>query len=205
MDQFEREDSSNYGEPQQSQPFEPTRDEPPVQPPVPEPAKPKKSKAPLVLAVLLVLALVGVGALGWMWYTADAAVASYKSDIVAAEGRANDLRTQLEAAKKETTDDDSVTTDTSDSDSETVIKTAIAYRKAPVSALTGTYEGKVEYLKNGFAKVVVTNGPAGSGAPSFAVTLKKSGDVWLVLSAAEGPVADMDELMTTYGIPREAF
>lgn len=211
MDQFEREDSSKYAQPSRQEPFEPAKqEESAVQPPVQEPAKPKKSKAPLILAVLLVLALLGMAVFGWLWYQQNGEVDSVRSDLSTARNKIAQLESAAEANSAIDEESD-VTTDTKDADSEAVVKAALAYMLAPVQPLgSNSREAKVEYLEDGFAKVIVTTSdvsPSGTSASklSFALTMKESNDDWIVLSAAEGPVANMDELMKEYGIPREAF
>lgn len=200
MEPIEREDSSTYVN-QQPERTE-VREEPrPVTPA--EPPKKKKGKAALILTLLFLLALAIAAAMGWLWYQQNGQIDELRSDLAVAR---NDVQRLESAAKAEASLDESasVTTDTANSDSAAAVKAALAYMQAPVRPLSNL-AAEVEYLEDGFAKVVVTSGSTGSDAPTFSVTMKESNEDWIVLSAAEGPVADMNELMETYGIPREAF
>ena len=170
----------------------------------------KKSKAPLVLGLLLVMALIAAVVLGWLWYQQDAKASKLESDLSSARSQVKQLqasRVDSEAADEPT----DISTDTASSDSDAVVKAALAYMQAPVNPVGGnSKEAEVAYLEGDFAKVIVTTtdvSPSGQSVSklSFSVTLKQSNDDWIVLSAAEGPVADMNELMEKYGIPREAF
>lgn len=200
MEPMEREDSSTYvnQQPQKTEVHEEPRPVTPAEPP-----KKKKGKAALILSLLLLLALLAVAAFAWLWYQKSGEVDNVRADLSSTRNKVAQLESaaKAEAALDES---DAVTTDTANGDSEAAVKAALAYMQAPVEPLSNL-EARVEYLKDGFAKVVVTNGSAGSGAPAFSVTMKESNEDWIVFSAAEGPVADMNELMEVYGIPREAF
>ncbi len=210
MDPNDREDSSRYvNEPRQSASEQPGS--PAVAPALAPEPKRKKSRAALILTLLLLLALLGAATFGWLWYQQSGRVDKLEADLSVARNNLASLESAAEAEEK-TKENTSIVTETESTDSEAVVKAALAYTEAPLRPLGDQREAKVEYLKNGFAKVIVTSTTAetNSGGTSvakiaFALTLKESNDDWIVLSAAEGPVADMDELMKTYGIPREAF
>lgn len=202
MNPNEREDSSTYVDRSAEEPKW-QRDETPVVT-QPAPREPKKSRAARVLAFLLVLALIGAAALAYLWYQENARADAATADLRKADAQITQLKQAVAAEDTDMDSDTTVEVDTTDSESEAVIKAALAYMQAPVQPL-GNQNAKIEYLQDGFAKVVVTTGDPGMGGPTFALTLKESDGDWIVLSAAEGPVADMDQLMSMYGIPREAF
>lgn len=210
MEQFDRENSANYvSRPAQPEQSEETSTPTSAQPSKPQ--KPKKSKAPLVLTLLLLLALATAGVFGWLWYQQNREVNNVRSDLSMAKNKISQLESAAKADAELQEGTSNMTTDTSDAESDAVVKAALAYMTAPVDPVgDNSREAKVEYLKGDFAKVVVKTSdvsPGGMGASvlSFALTMKKSSNDWIVLSAAEGPVSNMDELMKEYGIPREAF
>jgi uncharacterized protein HemX len=191
VDQFEREDSSNYTEPERPSVAEPVRDEP-VQPPVQQAPKPKKSKAPLVLTLLLLLALVAAATFGWMWFQQSGRVDNLEADLSKARNDVSRLETAAKA--EDSLKDETVTTDTEDSDSEALIKTAIAYASAEVGV--SNVQATLKKQSGDFAIVTIKTSNTSSGQ-----FLKKSNDQWVVIWASE--VGISDEAIEKYGIPKE--
>ncbi len=192
MDQFEREDSSTYTEPEQTPVSEPTN-EAPAQPPVQEAPKPKKSKTPLVLTLLLLLALVAAGTFGWMWFQQSGRVDNLETDLSKARNDVSRLETAAKA--EDSLDDSAVTPDTEDSDSEAIIKAALAHAQAPKESTAVSYKTEIMYNKGGFARVSVSAGESG-----FAQILKKVNDEWVVI--VEGQNEPTSDDVKTYGIPQ---
>lgn len=198
MEQFDRENSSNY-----VQQTNPTDDRPAVEEHTPaptpvqpvEPPKPRRSKAPLVLTLLLLLALLGAAAFGWLWYQRNGRVDNLEADLSSARNKITQLEStaKAEAALK----DDSVTTDTTSSESEAAIKEALAYAQANVNTANSKLTTQVMYIKDGFANVSVSpsQGVGGTG-----MILKQVEDQWVVVfSGQDNPP---QEVVDMYGIPK---
>lgn len=191
MEPMEREDSSTYVTQGSANPE--AREEPrPVTPA--EPPKKKKGKAALVLTLLLLLAIAGAAALGWLWYQQNGEIDDLRSDLSVAR---NDVQRLESAAKAEADleDSDAVTTDTSDSQSEDIVKAALAFANAPVKpgdvkATIGKQVGEFAYVN-----VAATQG---SG---YYVILKNVNDVWVPILSGNGD--QTQETLDTYGVPAE--
>lgn len=198
MDQFDREDSSAYRQNGQSQPTDGASQQP-EQPPVRQAYEPKKSKAPLILTILLLLALIGAGVLGWLWFQQNERVSDLESDVASARVEVEKLE---DAAK--TTEDQSeepaVVTDTNSSSSDTILTEAISYSAARTGNqgfVNGTQEreGKIEKQTTQFAKVIVSS-PTSPGTET--VYLKASNDGWVVIGDG---TEDTSNLQNSFGLP----
>jgi uncharacterized protein HemX len=166
-----------------------------VQRPAPQVTSvPRRSKAPRVLGVLFVLALIACGVLGWMVYGQNGRKSSLDNEVKAKDEQI----TQLEAAKatSENAVSDHTTTDTSNTDSEMMIKAALAYSKAYVNS-KGTLSATVGKQSGSFAQVTVTT-TAGSGASG--VYLKKVGTDWVVIGDG---TSNMTSLEDNFGLPKD--
>lgn len=194
MDPLEREDSSTYVSDRPVQPVGPVPERPAEQPPrQSEPTK-KKSKTTAVLAGLLALALIAAAVLGWLWYQESARADAAEADLATTKKNFSELTKSVN--ESQTKAEDSTTVDTSDSDSEAIVETALAYEMAQAKPLSGV-KAVVSYNKDDFAKVNIT-----STTTSHYQILKKSNDQWVVIASGNGPLPE--ETITQYGIPQDA-
>lgn len=192
MEQFDRENSASYV----NQPAR-TEEAPapaPVQPT--QPQKPRKSKVPLVLTLLLILALVAAAALGWLWYQQSGRVSGLESDLSSTRTKVATLEASA-AANAKLSDDNAVTMDTNNSDSDAAVKAALAYAKADINAANSKLTSQVMYIKDGFANVAVN---PSEGVGGVGMILKRVGDQWVVVfSGQDNPP---QEVISKYGIPK---
>lgn len=188
---MEQEDSSTYkNQPELvSQPPETTAPEP--TPVTPQPVK-KRSKAPLVLTVLLLLALVAAGALGWLWYQQMTRANDLESQLKSTRAQVNALKTFTELNSSA-----QVTQDTKN-ENDTIISTALAYAAAPKAASSTKYTATIRYNKDNFARVSI-GADQGSG---FSELLKKVNDEWVVVVVGQSEPSQED--ITKYAIPQAA-
>ncbi|MBC7512127.1 hypothetical protein H7142_00485 [Candidatus Saccharibacteria bacterium] len=200
MEQFDREDTSRYNT---SQPEQPAFERPqPVAPASQSEPKKKKNKAPLVLTVLLLLALLGAGVLGWMWYQQNGQVENLESDLSSARNNVSQLES---AAKADAVAKDEIkskfTTETSSSASEDLIKEAIAFSTAKVAnrgypANATDLEASIDKETAEFARVQVGSAAAGPGVDI--VYFKKISDGWQLLGSDN---SNIDRFSQTFGLP----
>ena len=192
MDPTEREDSSTYqsrqesGEPKFDRPVEPTRQ--------PEPPK-KKSKATGALAVLLLLALVGAGILGWLWYQESVNTKTTRDNLATAEKKVAQLERAATETESKSSESDLEINATS-TESEMIVASALAYANAEKDA--SGVNAKLEKQVGDFARVSIT-----TSGPGYAVLVKKSNDIWVVITSAQGPLPQ--EVIDRYGIPEEVM
>ena len=196
MEQFDREDSSNYAEPSRPVATEPVKEEVPVQPPAQQFPKQKKSKAPLILMLLLLLSLAAATVFGWMWYQQSGELDSVRTDLSSQRNKVAQLES---AAKAEAAleDEDAVSTDTKDAGSATIVETALAYENAQLKPLTGV-KAEIAYNKGDFAKVNITSSTTG-----YYQVLKRTNEIWVVIGSGNGELSQ--ETIDRYGIPAEAL
>lgn len=190
MEPMEREDSSTYVNQEPAKPE--THEEPrPVTPS--EPPKKKSGKAVAILTLLFVLTLAGAGIMTWLWYQQNGQLDDVRSDLAVAR---NDVQRLESAAKAEDAMDesDSVTTDTSDNDSEAIVKAALAFANAPVNA--GQVKATISKQVKEFAYVNIAT--QGSG---YYVILKNVDNMWVPILSGNGE--QTQERLDTYGVPAE--
>lgn len=195
MEPMEREDSSTYVNQQPARPE--AHEEPRPVTPV-EPPKKKKGKAALILSLLLVLALGAAAAMAWLWYQQNGQIDELRSDLAVAR---NDVQRLESAAKAEAELDEagSVTTDTTNADSDAVVKAALAYEKAAVSAQNSTIELTLAKMSGDFARV-----ESQSADGTEKMYLKKSNDQWVVIVPLS-LVAPSQQTIQQYGIPTDVM
>jgi cell division protein FtsB len=170
-----------------------------VQRPAPQVTSfPRRSKAPKVLGVLLVLALIGCGVLGWMVYDQNGQKSSLSNKVAAKDDQIDTIKAELKSLKANTGDSNNSTE--SKSESNPVVDVALAYAQADVGNAANKLSAQVMYNKDGFANVAisVTGGAGGTGE-----ILKKVNDQWVVVfSGQDNPP---QEVVTAYGIPKAAL
>jgi len=194
MEPMEREDSSTYVNQEPAKPE--THEEPrPVTPS--EPPKKKSGKAVAILTLLFVLALAGAGIMTWLWYQQNGQLDDVRSDLAVAR---NDVQRLESAANAEDAMDesDSVTTDTSDNDSEAIVKAALAFAKAPANP--GEVKATIVKRIENFAYVNLIPAQS-SGAFGGYVILKNVDDVWVPILSGNGEQSQ--ERLDSYGVPAE--
>lgn len=205
MDQFDREDSSNYTSSQpRSTPPEPVTEpaaERPTFAPV-QPQKTKKSKAPLILSLLLLLALAGAAVFGWMWYQQSGELDNVRTDLSSQRNKVSQLESQIKAKQAIKEDTSGIVTDTDSTGSDTIIEKAIEYSSARTGNQgfvngTTSREGKIAKQTTEFAKVTVSS-PSGPGTET--VYLKAtSEDKWVVIGDG---TEDIAQLENGFGLPK---
>lgn len=197
MEPMEREDSSTYvnQQPQKTEVHEEPRPVTPAEPP-----KKKKGKAALILSLLLLLALLAVAAFAWLWYQKSGEVDNVRADLASTRNKVAQLES---AAKAEASldDTDSVTTNTTDSDSDAIIKDAISYSEARTGNRgfidePTTREAEIAKQTSEFAKVTVTSAESEGTETVF---LKKTETGWVVIGDGTEDVAMLE---SGFGLPK---
>lgn len=193
MDQFERENTNTAN--RTMQPAEEPRWEKPAQS---SPEKPKRRRGIGMLVLVMLLALVVAGVLGWLWYQQNGQVDDLESKLSSSNNKL--LKLETEAATKAELNADSVTTDTTDSESDAIVKVSLAYAQADVSSSDSKLSAQVMYNKGGFANVSIS---VVEGAGGTGLILKKVADQWVVVFSGQDnpPQAVIDQ----YGIPKAAL
>ena len=201
MDQFDREDSSKYTASSNQQQFEPARQEPaPV--PVQQPVKPRKSKAPLVLSLLLIVALLGLGAFGFLWYQQNGRVSDLEADLSSSRNKVTQLETAAKANEAiAENEEEAVVTDTNSDSSDDILQKAIEYsalRTGNQGFVDGTSarQGKIDKQTTEFAKVTVSS-PTSAGTET--IYLKSSDDGWVVIGDGSENVTTLEN---SFGLPK---
>lgn len=199
MEQFDRENSSNYVK-RPEQPGERTDVSEPVLASAPvapvSPQKPKRSSAALVLSLLLILALLAVAALAWLWYQQSGEIDNVRTDLSASRNKVSQLESDLKAQKAIAADtkEDAVTKPVSDKDQ--LIALAKAYDKAQASG-SSAIKITVAKLQLPFARVDVSAQVGGA-----ACVYKKVDGLWLWLYCAQGGSEDTMRMDALYGVPK---
>ena len=197
MEQFDRENSSNY-----MQQTNRTADSPaaqgdapaptPVQPV--EPPKPRRSKAPLVLTLLLLLALLGLAAFGWLWYQQNGRVDNLEADLSSARNKVTQLESKAKAEASLNDAKSDTTIEGTDSDSDLILRATLTYLKA--KTLTDESKLEVAIAKKNLKFASVTSTTKGSSG-AITLYLKKVDTDWIVIGDS---MDDPDMLKSEYGI-----
>jgi uncharacterized protein HemX len=159
---------------------------------------PRKSKAPKVLGLLLVLALVACGALGWMSYDQSNQKSSLEVKVEDKDKEITQLQSQLKAVKTAPTEEDKAVV----SDSEKIISAANNFAKTPASWGKLTAKSEITKQANNFASVQLSYDNAGG----LTLVLKKISSEWVVVASGNngaGDIVPTETAVNLFGIPQE--
>lgn len=156
--------------------------------------KKRYSKAFSFVSMLLLLAILGAGVLGYLWYEQDQQLASLKDEVGNSKATIADLRSEL-GKNNETPVEEPVVTGTDDKS--LIIETVTARAKAPVSAKDS--KATVNIMKQGSEFAYTNVGFEGGGGAAY--ILKKVDDTWTIIFSGQDVVPE--SVVETFGIPAE--
>lgn len=159
--------------------------------------RPKKKKSTAVWVIVTVLLLVVLGVMSYLLATAYADMQDKQDKLSASQEKVAELERKVSKANQENDKTTEIETDTSNPDSEAIVKAAVAYQRAQVGAEGKTFKVSVDKLELPFARANV-GAEEGGGAACF---FKKVDDIWLPLYCAQGESQETNQLMSRFGVP----
>lgn len=168
------------------------------QAPAPAPGQRRSgSNKTLAWIVITLLLLITTGVLAYLLSAAQSDKNVTENKLNASQKKVAELERKITKVSTEKTDKTNIVTDTNSSDSDAIIKLAVANARADVGSEKGQYEVTVDKLALPFARANVSS-KIGSGSSCI---FKKVDDQWLQLYCAQGGSPETDKLKVQFGVP----